>query len=73
METFKCPKCGQVCEKCSELVVDQFTLDVFQCENDACLVPWKVGESTFPTAYTVAVDADGNAFEPPEPFDPTMN
>jgi len=39
------------------LDVDGQTMAVFQCDD--CIVPWKVGNSEFPTALTFALDADG--------------
>lgn len=72
-ETFKCPKCGAVCEKCSEVVDAGVLVDVFQCENESCLIAWEFDGSTFPAAYTFVVGIEGVAHDPVERFDPLAN
>jgi hypothetical protein len=51
------------------------TFPVFQCET--CIIPWKVGNSEFPTAFTFALRPDGTWFDPGDPADeigdPGMN
>ena len=35
---------------------------VFQCE--VCTDDWRVGDKVFPTALTIAVDEDGQVYDP---------
>lgn len=63
----QCPKCKATVEPSGLLDVDGHTLTVYQC--DECIVPWRLGETEFPTALTFAVDSagrmlDANSLEP---------
>jgi hypothetical protein len=63
LDTFPCPKCGRTLARSGEIEVEGTAFPVFQC--DECVAPWQVEGEVFDTAYTFAVDADG------QPFDPT--
>lgn len=58
----KCPKCKAELEPLGELTVEGVHFVVYQC--DTCIVPWKLGSSTFDTALTFAVDASGRMINP---------
>lgn len=57
-----CPNCKSVLEACGEVAMEGRKLLVYQCE--ACIRPWKVGQETFDTCLTFAVDEDGQMFDP---------
>ncbi len=57
--TFPCPRCNRILKRSGDLIIEgqAVTLDTFQC--DECMGEFKIGNSTFPTAFTFVVDADG--------------
>lgn len=62
---FPCPRCNRSLEPSGEIMMEGNTFLTYQC--DECIVPWKVGDTTFEAAYTFAVDADGTPFDPNRP------
>jgi hypothetical protein len=62
IDTFPCPKCGRTLTRSGEVEVEGADFPVFQC--DECVTPWTVEGEVFDTAFTFAVDADGNPFDP---------
>jgi hypothetical protein len=61
-DTFPCPKCGRTLAHSGEVEVEGADFPVFQCDD--CVTPWAVEGEVFDTAFTFAVDADGNPFDP---------
>ncbi len=57
-----CPQCKQRVDTAGVVTVAGAELVVYQCDH--CVVPWQVGDSTFQTALTFAVSADGTFLDP---------
>jgi hypothetical protein len=62
IDSFPCPKCGRRLRRSGEVTVEGAAFPVFQC--DECIMPWTVEGEVFDTAYTFAVDAEGQPFDP---------
>jgi hypothetical protein len=62
IDTFPCPKCNRLLRRSGEVKVEDITFPIFQCEE--CTSPWTVEGEVFDTAYTFAVDAQGQPFDP---------
>ncbi len=62
-ETFRCPRCNRTLKRAGELCADGHTLplDTFPC--DECMGEFKIGASTFPTAFTFAVTPNGQILD----------
>jgi hypothetical protein len=69
-ETVPCPKCKRPLAQVGEVVVNGHAYPVYQSDNDDCAVPWTVGDSVFPTAYTFIIGPDGKPHDPAAPHDP---
>jgi hypothetical protein len=67
-----CPKCNKPVEPSGELVMGDVVLEVFQCDEEQCLVSFELGGKSFPAAFTFAVSEEGEYFCPDtmEPIEP---
>ena len=57
-----CPSCKTPLEPCGEVMIDDQTATVYQC--DRCVRPWVVEGQTFDVALTFAVTPTGELIDP---------
>jgi hypothetical protein len=62
IDTFPCPKCNRTLRRSGEVTVEGADFPVFQC--DECLVQAMMYGEPFEVAFTFAVNAEGEPFDP---------